>query len=135
MKPPSVSKARDEHAWGRTNIDDRSTPEMLLDAAHLQAVMGDYAGAAELVQQCLRVHPDDQSLHFKLELYKGRRAKAAGHIEIARRHFERALEVAPTKKLAASVQGDLSGVDAASEGKKKSGGLASRLMGLSRKKK
>ena len=111
--------------WDRKGPRDKPPHEMLANAAQLQVVMGDYAGAVDLFEQAVRLKPDSTELKYKLELNLGRKFKQMGHKVRARQHFESAVELAPRGMHAAEEE-----LEAAGGGKKKSsGGLASKILG------
>ena len=81
--------------WARGKQLKSEPVEKLEDAARLQAVMGDYAGAAELIRQCLRLKPDHPAYKYRLEMYEGWKFKQGGNLSRSKRHFETALALAP----------------------------------------
>ena len=91
--PPTKPSTPGE-AWDGIK-KQKDTHVMLEEAAHLQAVMGDFAGASTLLEQALKLRPDDQDLRYKLELNTARKFKALGNRVRARRHFQLAIELSP----------------------------------------
>jgi CheY-like chemotaxis protein len=94
-----VENAADTEAEMQKFWDNRGAGkeahEKLATAAHLQAVMGDYKGAVELYEQCVKLQPDNDEYIFKLELARGRMHKKDGNKSRARGHFEAAAALEP----------------------------------------
>jgi hypothetical protein len=128
---PSIDGALDDF-WARGGHQMKETHDQLAAAAHLQAVIGDYDGACELLQQCVRLKPDEAEYRYNLELNLGRKYKKLGNMDRARRHFETADECAPSGKTAAKEELDQLGGGSAPTGKSK-GGL-SRFLFKNRKR-
>lgn len=93
--------------------------------------MGDYGGAVDLVKQALRLQPDNADFKYKIELYEGWKCKHQGNKSGARRHFEAAMEVAPTTASRRAAQDELDELS----GKKRGGGSLGGLLGFGKKKK
>ncbi len=75
--------------------DARPMWEMLSDAARLQALTGDYAGAAELVGDALLLKRGDPQLKYRKQLYLGIKFKNVGRMGKARYHLGLAVSLAP----------------------------------------
>lgn len=117
-----------DDVWGRGSAI-KETHEELAAAAHLQAVMGDYEGAVELLEQCLRLKEGDKEYQYMLDLNQGRRFAKVGNKGRARSHFEAAANNARPGSTAAQDELDaLLGSD-----KKSKGSALSRLFGRKKK--
>ncbi|MFT7623585.1 MAG: CheY-like chemotaxis protein [Myxococcota bacterium] len=91
----------DDH-WSRGGFNEVRTEDKLADAARLRSVMGDYAGAVDLMEKALLLTPDDSEMQIKVELYRGWRAKSEGKEALAKRHFQIALEKSDGKDKSAA---------------------------------
>ncbi len=106
--------------WSRGGgVETVSTEDKLADAARLRGVMGDYAGAVELMEQAILVNPDNPDFKYKLELYKGWRAKAADKLALAKRHFMLAHEASDGHDSTAAEELKALGVSVKDTSKKK----------------
>lgn len=115
--------------WDRRYGAQRETHEELAAAAHLQAVMGDYDGAVQLLQQCLVLKRDDPEYQYLLDLNQGRRLRKLGNKARARQHFEQAVKNARPGSSAAQEELD----ELLGGGDKARGGRLGRLFGRKKK--
>ena len=76
-------------------ISSSGDPDMLMAAAHLLSIMGEYGGAAQLLGRAVKARPNDVVLRYQLELAQGRRFTALGEPEKATTHYRLAVELAP----------------------------------------
>jgi len=117
--------------WEGGNQNVKESHDQLAAAAHLQAVIGDYAGAVELLRQCIRMKPDITEYRYNLELNLGRNYKKMGNRPRAEQHFQEALKFAPAGNTAA--QDELSSIsdtgEAPGAGSDSLGSTFSKLFG------
>ena len=128
--PPADEPARDD-IWGVEGPGVREPHVKLKAAAHLQAVVGDFAGAVELLEECLRLRPDDGDVRYQLELNRGRKLRDLGNKGRARQHFEAAIALAPPGNDAAMEE--LSAMLGAPVDSPRKGGALGRLFRRGRK--
>ena len=97
----TAPKSSEASTWEGANQNVKESHDQLAAAAHLQAVIGDYAGAVELLRQCIRMKPDVTEYRYNLELNLGRNYKKMGNRPRAEQHFQEALKFAPAGNTAA----------------------------------
>jgi tetratricopeptide (TPR) repeat protein len=109
--------------WDKRGVGEHEPHEKLSTAAHLQAIMGDYEGAVELYEQCVKLQPENDEYLFKLELARGRMFKKNGNKLRAQKYFETAQAIAPVGNNSAQEELD----ELVQTGKKTGGGLKNLL--------
>jgi tetratricopeptide (TPR) repeat protein len=103
-------KAGADASEKKAKKEGKESHEELAAAAHLQAVIGDYGGAVELLQQCVRMKPEILEYKYNLELNLGKKYKKAGNKGRAEQHFQNAVKIAPKgNKAAANALASLQG--------------------------
>lgn len=125
-QPNFTSEESGSDIWDGRRGSMRETHEELAAAARLQAVMGDYDGAVELLSQCVALQPDDPDYRYNLELNQGRRYKKKGNTGRAKQHLEMAVSCAPRGATAA--QEELNKLTGGGGGGKSKRGRLSRLL-------
>ena len=95
VAPPQGAELPPDEIWDRKVAQGRSRAETLAATARVQAVLGDFSGAVDLLREAVHIEPENKDLQYMLELNLGRKFKKLGHPVQARRHLEIAVELSP----------------------------------------
>ncbi len=96
LKPPTKADDRDSGMLDVWKQDDaqRTRAEGLAESAHMNAVAGDFGGAATMIQQALAIDPQEPSWRYRLQLYRGMDHRKQGRLDEARACLKRAARLA-----------------------------------------